>query len=132
MQEFLLTRRVSFCTIVRKACLVKNEIILYIPHHAEFNVIRAYIKNTDRSKRHLYTMVVIRKNKEGILTESKPCTFCLNMLKIAGIRKIIYSTKEGILCKSNTDDIIDTKPSSFFGTNNIDCDKEAINRRRGL
>ena len=111
---------------------MKNEMNFYIPLHAEFNIIRAYIRNTSRKNRHRYSLVVIRKDLHGNLKDSKPCTFCLEMIKKSGIQTVIYSTSTGDLVKCNVYDIIDTIPCSFFRSNNIDPIKEAIIRSRGI
>lgn len=72
-------------------------------YHAEESVLNK-ISNCPKfnmKKLPKYTMIVIRVHKKR-LAESKPCSECLNKLRDAGIRKVIYSTKEGTLCYTKT------------------------------
>lgn len=41
--------------------------------------------------------MVIRINSNNELTESKPCGHCIEVMQSYGIRKVTYSTREGIL-----------------------------------
>ena len=50
-------------------------------------------------------IIVIRTDKEGNLRDSKPCSHCLDNLKIFGIRSVYYSTNEGTMEKVKTEDI---------------------------
>lgn len=60
-----------------------------------------------------YTMVVIRTHKNR-LVESKPCSECLRKIRNAGIKKIVYSTKEGTLCTIKTKHIISAPSSGYI------------------
>lgn len=42
--------------------------------------------------KHRVILIVIRVNKQGELSNSKPCYHCLRMMKQLGIRQVFYST----------------------------------------
>ena len=42
------------------------------------------------------TVVVYREKKDGTLACARPCPICLNFLSFYGIKKVIYTTNEGI------------------------------------
>ena len=45
-----------------------------------------------------YTLYVGRLSKKtGNFAESKPCNHCLKMIKKYGIKKIVYSTDQGLV-----------------------------------
>lgn len=64
----------------------------YVTSHAEFNAI-SKIKNKDILKG--TTIVVYREDKNGDIAMSKPCEMCEPMLKALGVKKVIYTTREG-------------------------------------
>ena len=74
---------------------------LVLARHAEENVLARYKKLIDRTGAKYATrklhLTVIRINAKGELTESKPCSHCVQVLRAYGIRKITYSTKDGTL-----------------------------------
>ena len=47
------------------------------------------------------TLIVIRVNSSGQMVNSKPCKHCTKMLIFYGIKKIIYSNKNGELIKES-------------------------------
>jgi len=55
-----------------------------------------YISNNNKKK---IDIMVARFNKKGILRNARPCYNCLNLMKIVGIRKIYYTTDDGIICE---------------------------------
>ena len=57
--------------------------------HAEFNVLK---RIEDGSKGVLY---IYRETADGKFGLSRPCEFCLRLLKDKGIKKIVYTTKDG-------------------------------------
>lgn len=77
---------------------------LVLSHHAEQDVLDNYEKRKFLYKkipvRKLH-LIVIRVNNAGDLCESKPCQNCLKLLRDYGIRKVTYSTQEGLLVTEN-------------------------------
>jgi deoxycytidylate deaminase len=75
---------------------------LVLAKHAEENALNKYnlnIGNGGRkaiSKRKLH-VVVIRIDSNYELTESKPCSHCAEVMRLYGIRKVTYSTRNGNL-----------------------------------
>ncbi len=64
--------------------------------HAETMALLPYIKShADLSHATLYTY---RKDNNGHLAQSRPCPRCMQLIKSMGIRKIIYTTNDGV-CK---------------------------------
>jgi deoxycytidylate deaminase len=45
-----------------------------------------------------YYLLVVRVNNKGELLQSKPCPICQSLAKDSGVKKIYYSTKDGIQC----------------------------------
>lgn len=76
-----------------------------LARHAEENALEKYrskIGFRDRkavSPRKL-RMIVIRINAKGELVNSKPCSNCVKIMKEYGIRKVTYSTPEGMVTES--------------------------------
>jgi tRNA(Arg) A34 adenosine deaminase TadA len=59
-------------------------------YHAEEVAIRDanhYVRNA--------TIYVARVNKHGEDRDSKPCSRCLNLIKISGIKRVIYTVQLG-------------------------------------
>ena len=61
--------------------------------HAEHSCLSGIWPN----KRKGLTVWVGRITKSGTWAESKPCKACEEMLRDAGVRKVVYSTPEGFL-----------------------------------
>jgi tRNA(Arg) A34 adenosine deaminase TadA len=55
-----------------------------------------------------YQILVVRINSEGMLSDSKPCSMCINLMKAYGIKRVYYSDIDGNIC--------------FMKLNQIDCD----------
>lgn len=88
---------------------------LVLARHAEENVLARYNKLLEKVdaksyKKRKLCLLVIRINAQGELTESKPCSHCVEVLKEYGIRKVSYSTKEGIIVSESLETMI-TSPS---------------------
>lgn len=73
--------------------------------HAEYLALR----KLSRPGRNL-SIVSIRLSEAGKLCMSRPCSHCLHMIRLAGIKYVYYSTTEGELVKSRPDRI-STHPS---------------------
>jgi deoxycytidylate deaminase len=88
---------------------------LVLARHAEENALEKYIssigikgrKAVARRKLHV---VVIRINNENEITESKPCSHCVEVMRSYGIRKVTYSTRDGKLITESLTLIV-TQPS---------------------
>lgn len=70
--------------------------------HAEENALIKYrtkLRVRDRKEiaRRKLHMVVIRINAHDELVNSKPCTNCIKLMKEFGIRKVSYSTPQGMV-----------------------------------
>uniref|UniRef100_A0A6C0H844 CMP/dCMP-type deaminase domain-containing protein n=1 Tax=viral metagenome TaxID=1070528 RepID=A0A6C0H844_9ZZZZ len=69
--------------------------------HAEINVIIHNIdkiQNTKRTKNKI-DIIVGRFTKE-LLSNARPCNNCLNYMKHVGIRRVYYTTPEGLICEN--------------------------------
>jgi len=86
--------------------------------HAEENALDRYLyklgdkrnKKINFNKLHV---TVIRIDDNNNLIESKPCDHCIEVMKSYGIRKVTYSTREGILITENVDKVISTCSSGY-------------------
>lgn len=72
---------------------------------ARYNKLLEKVDAKTYKKRKL-CLLVIRIDAQGNLTESKPCSHCVEVLKEYGIRKVCYSTKEGIIVTESLETII--------------------------
>lgn len=65
-------------------------------------------RNNDKCEKDLkrYKMFVIRLDKNGRLTESRPCQECVNLMRFVGLIKVCYSDDRGemITSKLNCDE----------------------------
>lgn len=84
---------------------VKNSMEL----HAECNALKSIPKKNRRTNKKL-TLLVIRVNKKGELKLSKPCTNCINSMKMACINTVMYSDDQGQIVKQKISNV-DHKPS---------------------
>ena len=86
-----------------------NECICYSTH-AEMDVLHKVLKTCclspfkDDVDLSSYIIAVVRFGKDGNLRNSRPCNHCLNTMIKYRIKKIIYSTDDGIMSE---------KPSSM-------------------
>jgi len=109
--------------------------------HAEESVIAKYNssigvgnrKSITSRKLHLY---VIRIDSFSNLTESKPCSHCVQVMVSYGIRKITYSTKSGILVTESLSTIISHDSIGYRSVANaisiIDEMLDACNQSLGI
>lgn len=88
---------------------------LVLAKHAEENALEKYNSNIGIggrkkiAKRKLH-IIVIRINKNNEITESKPCSHCVEVMLSYGIRKVTYSTSNGDLVTESLNVIV-TYPS---------------------
>jgi tRNA(Arg) A34 adenosine deaminase TadA len=79
--------------------------------HAEISVIKRFYRNNLYCSPYMNTikingklkkidLVVIRVNASGKLMNSRPCLYCLQLMKAVGIRNVYYSTPETIVKES--------------------------------
>lgn len=59
--------------------------------HAEANVIKSIGINACRNK----SLFVVRVQKDGRTTMSKPCDSCQELIKLVGIKKVFYTNWQG-------------------------------------
>jgi tRNA(Arg) A34 adenosine deaminase TadA len=52
-----------------------------------------------------YSIMVVRINATNHLVSSKPCTMCIQMMKRYRIKKVHYSTSDGIIISQKLSDI---------------------------
>lgn len=56
-------------------------------------------KTNKKITRQRLTLVVVRYNRLGDLRNSKPCHHCIELMKICGVRWVVYSDDYGNLVK---------------------------------
>jgi len=90
-----------------RKCRIQRENLI-LARHAEEAAIDKYssIKGRKRIPSRKLRMVVVRIDSKGKITESKPCSHCVEVMRSYGIRKVTYSTKEGVFITESLDDIV--------------------------
>ena len=91
-------------------------------HHAEeiaLDKLNRYFRSADINERKLSkcVLIVIRISK-GKLAESKPCSCCIEKIRLHGIKKVIYSNNEGILISTKTKHLIGNLSSGYLSIKN--------------
>ena len=61
-------------------------VVFYVPYEKH---------HKQKKHRKRYSILVVRLNKNGFLTYSRPCDHCIHILKTIGIDKIYYSDGAG-------------------------------------
>ena len=79
-----------------------NRTGLVLARHAEENALEKYhscigIKGRKKIPPRKLHIVVVRITSSGDLTDSKPCSHCVDFMKSYGIRKVTYSNRDGSL-----------------------------------
>ena len=80
--------------------------------HSEIAVLKQMCVE-DKRKMSKYTIWNIRWSRDGEVVSSKPCINCQKVLLESGIKNIVYSTDDGLFCKTRLEDLI-CEPSSGF------------------
>ncbi len=76
--------------------------------HAEMDVIHKALRNNgSRSDLSNCVIAVVRISNDGCLRNSRPCNNCLETMKFYRIKKIMYSTDDGII---KTEKPVDMEP----------------------
>ena len=79
--------------------------------HAEMDVLNKVLKKNKINKNggiinlNNYVIVVVRFGKDGLLKNSRPCNHCINTMCKYHIKKIMYSTDEGIIVTEKPEDM---------------------------
>ena len=87
-----------------------NAIINYYGKALSFDRKSGWI--LDERSRTKLDLVVVRVNKLGETTNSRPCHNCLNMMKSVGIRRVYYSVGPDLVVCENVRDMISIQSSS--------------------
>lgn len=87
-----------------------HAIINYYGKALSFNKKSGWI--LDERSRSKLDLVVIRVNKSGVTSNSRPCHNCLNMMKSVGIRRVYYSVSPDLVICENVKDMISIQSSS--------------------
>jgi len=91
-----------------------NRHNMVLSKHAEENVLSKFFKSNSKIKsRSKLQIIVIRIDANENLTNSKPCNHCIEIMRSYGVRKVTYSTKEGI-CVTESINIISGHISSGY------------------
>jgi deoxycytidylate deaminase len=75
---------------------------IFYSKHAEHGAL-LFLKN--KRKRNNVKLIVIRKDAFGQLVNSTPCEICINRIKDAGIKKVIYVNDKSELVENKIDNI---------------------------
>ena len=82
--------------------------------HSEISVLKfGKIEKKTRRQISKYTIWNIRWDKNGNIVNSKPCLNCQRILLNIGIKKVVFSNKEGIFKKNKLEDLFCEKSSGF-------------------
>jgi deoxycytidylate deaminase len=87
-----------------------NAIINYYGRSLSFDKKSGWI--LDERSRSKLDLVVVRINKMGEMTNSRPCHNCLNLMKCVGIRRVYYSVSPDEVICENVKDMISIQASS--------------------
>jgi deoxycytidylate deaminase len=92
--------------VINPKTTVKNKFIagesLFLSKHAEENALIKYqstigVKGRKRISPRKLHILVVRINANNQITNSKPCSHCVEVIKSFGIRKVTYSTNDGLV-----------------------------------
>jgi tRNA(Arg) A34 adenosine deaminase TadA len=64
--------------------------------HATLHAELGCILGLDRSRTEGCTIYVVRINRKGKFRMSKPCDMCHEALKHCGVKKVVYTTNDGV------------------------------------
>ena len=103
---------------------VYNNNCMFYSTHAEMSVIYKILKScklqpfkdfVDLSD---FVIVVVRYGKDGNLKNSRPCNHCLDIMVKYRIKKIMYSTDDGIVLTEKPEDMEHVHVSSGWNAYN--------------
>jgi deoxycytidylate deaminase len=100
----------------------ENAIINYYGKNFYYNKCKNIVYLPNNIKKNNIDIFVARFNKNGIMTNARPCYNCLLLMKHVGIRKVYYTTLDGIMCE-NISDMISILITSSLKNNNIKLNK---------
>lgn len=113
--------RLSHISTVKKVIQLKRQIQrsrVILAKHAEENALEKYLSNISImgqksvATRKLH-VIVIRIDANDQITESKPCSHCVDVMRSYGIRKVTYSTKSANFVTESLTTII-TQPTVAY------------------
>lgn len=98
-------KHLSSKEMVKRVLELKREVHrsgLVLARHAEENALDRYrsligIRGRKKIKARKLHLVVIRIDPKNQITESKPCSHCVSVMRNFGMRKVTYSNKAGEL-----------------------------------
>lgn len=78
-----------------------NAILNYYGKNFYYNKYKniVYLPNESKFKKNNIDIIVARFNKNGLMCNARPCYNCLELMKIVGIKKVYYTTEDGIICE---------------------------------
>ena len=86
--------RNQYCSLNRLRNYKSNRIWSI---HAEMNALANLPKNITRGA----GIIVVKVNREGDLTNSRPCRVCMSIIERMGIKRVMYSTDTNKMFKEN-------------------------------
>jgi tRNA(Arg) A34 adenosine deaminase TadA len=102
IHQLIQNAQLSTLKFKHSAMIVSGGKCIAVAHNADRTYIRGKIYSglhaehavINRIRRTVgCTLIVIRVSKTGLLGESLPCAECVTLIRIAGIKKIYYSTE---------------------------------------
>jgi len=73
---------------------------IFLSFHAEEKAIRDFLRFERKRYRSIsknLILIVIRIDNKNNLIDSKPCSHCVKIMKNLGLKKVVYSQKDGSL-----------------------------------
>lgn len=98
------THKLGACIVKKKEVVSKGYNLLKKTHpsikkYDEFKTIHAemhaMLRCSNKEKLVGATMVIYREHRNGDLALARSCAVCMRMMQEAGIKRILYTTREG-------------------------------------